>query len=204
MNRHTPPTPPVASGLDPADAPAAVRPRDQLVRELAYELYERRGRVPGRDLEDWVAAEAIVDARLVALEQMQAMAASAPGAAPPVGGDEAPLSTTPTVAAAAAQAPASAAVKARTRAPAASPAKAPAKAPAKPSAKVPAKTAAKAPAKVAAKAAKATKATQAASKPSSTASPKPATPPATPSGDAPGVAAADRPAATPRKRKSPG
>lgn len=201
MNHHTTPTPPLAPDLDPSAAPAAVRPRDQLVRELAYELYERRGRVPGRDLEDWVAAEAIVDARLVALEQMQAMAASAPGAAPPVGGDEAPLSTTPTVAAAAAQAPASAAVKARARAPAASPAKAPAKAPAKPSAKAPAKTAAKAPAKVAAKAAKATKA---ASKPSSTALPKPATPPATPSGDAPGVAAADRPAATPRKRKSPG
>lgn len=201
MNHHTTPTPPLAPDLDPSAAPAAVRPRDQLVRELAYELYERRGRVPGRDLEDWVAAEAIVDARLVALEQMQAMAASAPGAAPPVGGDEAPLSTTPTVAAAAAQAPASAAVKARTRAPAASPAKAPAKAPAKPSAKVPAKTAAKAPAKVAAKAAKATKA---ASKPSSTALPKPATPPATPSGDAPGVAAVDRPAAASRKRKSPG
>jgi len=33
---------------------------DQEVAQLAYEFYVRRGRVNGRDLEDWLKAEAIV------------------------------------------------------------------------------------------------------------------------------------------------
>jgi hypothetical protein len=38
--------------------PAEERPaRDQIARR-AYELYEQRGGVPGRDLDDWLAAEA--------------------------------------------------------------------------------------------------------------------------------------------------
>jgi hypothetical protein len=38
------------------------------IRELAYRLYEERGRVDGRDLEDWLEAEAILqqEGKLVA------------------------------------------------------------------------------------------------------------------------------------------
>ena len=33
------------------------------IAEKAYELYEARGQVPGKDLEDWLKAEALVDGR---------------------------------------------------------------------------------------------------------------------------------------------
>jgi len=33
------------------------------VAKLAYELYDRRGRQPGRELEDWLEAERIVRQR---------------------------------------------------------------------------------------------------------------------------------------------
>jgi len=33
---------------------------EEEIRALAYELYEKRGRFPGRDLEDWFKAEKIV------------------------------------------------------------------------------------------------------------------------------------------------
>jgi hypothetical protein len=42
--------------------------RTSNIRELAYRLYEERGRLDGRDLEDWLEAEAILqqEGRLVA------------------------------------------------------------------------------------------------------------------------------------------
>jgi hypothetical protein len=42
-----------------ADDRAAARSRlpDDRVRRRAHELYERRGAIPGRDLEDWLDAE---------------------------------------------------------------------------------------------------------------------------------------------------
>lgn len=36
------------------------------VTRVAYELYEQRGRMDGRDLEDWLRAEAIVRQRQAA------------------------------------------------------------------------------------------------------------------------------------------
>lgn len=53
-----------ASVAPAADAPAVPASRDAMVRELAYALYERRGCVYGHELEDWLAAEAQVDAEL--------------------------------------------------------------------------------------------------------------------------------------------
>ena len=47
-----------ASGIDPDI-------RRQLVAREAYLLAERRGFAPGREFEDWVAAEALVDSRLM-------------------------------------------------------------------------------------------------------------------------------------------
>ncbi len=40
-------------------APAGTADRDAVAR-LAYELYEQRGRVDGRDYEDWLQAEAVL------------------------------------------------------------------------------------------------------------------------------------------------
>jgi hypothetical protein len=42
--------------------------RNNNIRELAYRLYEERGRLDGRDLEDWLEAEAILqqEGKLVA------------------------------------------------------------------------------------------------------------------------------------------
>lgn len=42
--------------------------RTSNIRELAYRLYEQRGRLDGRDLEDWLEAEAILqqEGKLVA------------------------------------------------------------------------------------------------------------------------------------------
>ncbi len=39
--------------------------RKELIRRRAQELYERRGRTPGRELEDWLEAERLVDAELL-------------------------------------------------------------------------------------------------------------------------------------------
>lgn len=41
------------------------RERQALIRELAYQYSESRGFAPGHELEDWCAAEAEVDARLI-------------------------------------------------------------------------------------------------------------------------------------------
>lgn len=45
------------TSIDPAD-------RRQLVAKEAYYLAERRGFAPGSEVEDWVAAEAMVESRL--------------------------------------------------------------------------------------------------------------------------------------------
>ena len=37
--------------------------RQDEVAQVAYELFERRGRAPGHDVEDWLEAERIVRAR---------------------------------------------------------------------------------------------------------------------------------------------
>ena len=42
--------------------------RRQLVAVEAYLLAERRGFAAGRELEDWVAAEAVVDSRLLRMQ----------------------------------------------------------------------------------------------------------------------------------------
>lgn len=36
--------------------------RDELIRRAAYAIAEQRGFVPGRELDDWLAAEATIDA----------------------------------------------------------------------------------------------------------------------------------------------
>jgi hypothetical protein len=47
----------VLTAIDPAD-------RRRLVAAEAYSLAERRGFAAGNEVEDWVAAEAVVDSRL--------------------------------------------------------------------------------------------------------------------------------------------
>lgn len=37
---------------------ASARPTDEEIAARAYEIYEREGRQPGRDLENWLQAEA--------------------------------------------------------------------------------------------------------------------------------------------------
>jgi hypothetical protein len=37
--------------------------KEEEIRKVAYELYERSGRVPGREIENWLKAEKIVMAR---------------------------------------------------------------------------------------------------------------------------------------------
>jgi DUF2934 family protein len=55
------------SSFDPlrfvAPAPAP-KPREALIAENAYFRAERRGFAPGHEEEDWLAAEAEIDARL--------------------------------------------------------------------------------------------------------------------------------------------
>lgn len=55
---ETPSEPPVASFVDPEH-------RASLIAEAAYFRSERRGFAAGYELEDWLAAEAEVDARLL-------------------------------------------------------------------------------------------------------------------------------------------
>ena len=42
--------------------PAPTVPQEEVAR-VAYELFERRGRLPGCELEDWLEAERIVRSR---------------------------------------------------------------------------------------------------------------------------------------------
>ncbi|MGA2187420.1 MAG: DUF2934 domain-containing protein [Steroidobacteraceae bacterium] len=72
--KRTAPTPEATHGIattgsDPVRAAAGATPIDPEVRRQqvaaeAYLLAERRGFAAGRELEDWVAAEAVVDSRL--------------------------------------------------------------------------------------------------------------------------------------------
>jgi hypothetical protein len=51
---------PIAQSAQLADMPAPHSPRQRSPEEIArraYELYERRGGEPGRDLDDWLEAE---------------------------------------------------------------------------------------------------------------------------------------------------
>ncbi|MDH6165466.1 hypothetical protein M2282_000594 [Variovorax boronicumulans] len=41
--------------------PAEANPREEAIRRAAYEAYQRRGGVPGREQEDWLEAEAQID-----------------------------------------------------------------------------------------------------------------------------------------------
>jgi hypothetical protein len=41
---------------------------DDRVREFAFQLYEQSGRTPGRDLENWLEAAALLTERVVARE----------------------------------------------------------------------------------------------------------------------------------------
>jgi len=52
----------------PVASPSTVELRREIAR-LAYELYLRHGRLPGHDLEDWLAAESIVYSRLARCEK---------------------------------------------------------------------------------------------------------------------------------------
>jgi hypothetical protein len=52
----------------PAASPSTIELRREIAR-LAYELYLRHGRLPGRDLEDWLTAESIVYSRLACCEE---------------------------------------------------------------------------------------------------------------------------------------
>ena len=51
--KKSPPARPVPQASRPADL------RDRIARK-AYELYQKRGEVEGRDLQDWLDAEAIL------------------------------------------------------------------------------------------------------------------------------------------------
>ena len=52
------------SGTVPfGDSPLQRRAARDEVAKVAYELFERRGRAPGHDLEDWLEAERIVAER---------------------------------------------------------------------------------------------------------------------------------------------
>jgi hypothetical protein len=45
-----------------SDEPTILIPIEQQIQQRAYELYERRGRTDGRDLEDWLQAECEIKA----------------------------------------------------------------------------------------------------------------------------------------------
>ena len=44
------------------DEPTVLIPIEQQIQQRAYELYERRGRTDGHDLEDWLQAECEIKA----------------------------------------------------------------------------------------------------------------------------------------------
>lgn len=58
MTKADPVLPDQGGRMMPVDpSPPASESREDLVRRRAYEIYERRGREPGRALEHWLAAE---------------------------------------------------------------------------------------------------------------------------------------------------
>lgn len=56
--------------------------RDAMIREAAYRRFEQRGRVHGDDVDDWLAAEAEIDALLVEHAVPDARRAAEVGGAP--------------------------------------------------------------------------------------------------------------------------
>jgi hypothetical protein len=46
-----------------SDEPTVLIPIEQQIRQRAYELYERRGRTDGHDLDDWLQAERRIKGR---------------------------------------------------------------------------------------------------------------------------------------------
>jgi hypothetical protein len=46
-----------------SDEPTVLIPIEQQIRQRAYELYERRGRTDGYDLDDWLQAERRIKGR---------------------------------------------------------------------------------------------------------------------------------------------
>jgi hypothetical protein len=52
---------------DPAHGPTvSADDRERMIRDAAYLRYQEGGCVDGRDMEDWLAAEAEIDAQLMA------------------------------------------------------------------------------------------------------------------------------------------
>jgi Protein of unknown function (DUF2934) len=52
--------PKIVPPFDEIDTTKKSENRDLEIRELAYKLYEERGRIDGQALQDWLKAEAIV------------------------------------------------------------------------------------------------------------------------------------------------
>lgn len=53
----------MGTGIQPAVmSPTSPASREEIA-QVAYQLFERRGRIPGHDLEDWLEAERIVAER---------------------------------------------------------------------------------------------------------------------------------------------
>lgn len=52
---------------EPQTASDGTDDRERLIRAAAYSLYERRGHVQGRELEDWLEAEREVDSQFAGL-----------------------------------------------------------------------------------------------------------------------------------------
>jgi len=61
--RHTVKRPIEGSTVDQRPTSDTQAERWQCIAVKAYELYERRGRPDGHDVEDWLEAEAIIDGR---------------------------------------------------------------------------------------------------------------------------------------------
>jgi hypothetical protein len=55
--RYSPLKPKPSTLAPKADEPTVLIPIEQQIRQRAYELYERRGRTDGHDLDDWLQAE---------------------------------------------------------------------------------------------------------------------------------------------------
>ncbi len=50
-----------AGRLMPVDPLGTNAPRNEVIRRKAYDLYERRGRIDGKALDDWLQAEQQTD-----------------------------------------------------------------------------------------------------------------------------------------------
>lgn len=66
--------------------------RLELVQKKAYELYVQRGKIPGHEVEDWLAAEKIVDRELRSepAGQRNTFASSRQSPAPAMAGSSGP------------------------------------------------------------------------------------------------------------------